>query len=167
VVGALFTCLELHEERWLDREGSEPLPRLSDGALWSEADAPLDPAPLAESFRSGVRDLRPVLESILDAATRAEIERVTATEGGPPDVTDDLWVEVLGQFAAAYHREVIHKDHAIRALVPLYLGRVASFLSEKEVRAGEPLDERLEALGLAFEKGKPLFVKRWRAGEGS
>jgi hypothetical protein len=166
VVGTLFTCLELHQSYWLGRVGSEPLPRLTDGPLWSLEGGTLDPAPLAESFRSGVRDLRPVLGRILDAATHAEVERVCAAEAPVPAFTDDLWTRNLTQFAASHHREVIHRDHLIQALVPLYLGRTASFLAEEGVREPAAVEERLDALGQRFEKEKAQFLRCWKAEEG-
>lgn len=165
VVGALFTCMELHQSYWLGREGSEPLPRLTDGTLWTSEGTSLDPTPLAESFRSGVRDLRPVLESILDGDTRAEVERVAAEPS--PVFTDELWIEALTQFAAAHHHEVMHRDHTIRALVPLYLGRAASFLAANGAREASVVEEDLETLGLEFERRKPQLVRRWKAEEGS
>ncbi len=167
VVGALFTCLEMHQSYWLGREGSQPLARLSDGPLWNPEGTALDPAPLTESFRSGIRDLRPVLERILEADTLAEAERVAAVEGSAPDFGDALWTQTLTQFAAAHHREVMHRDHLIRALVPLYLGRTAAFLSENAGREAAAVEERLEALNLEFEKHKPQFVRRWKAEQGS
>lgn len=166
VVGTLFICLEMHEAYWLGRQGSQPLPRLTDGQLLNPEGTSLDPAPLAESFRIGVRDLRPVLGRILDAGTHAEVERVAAGEEPTPAFPDELWIETLTQFAASHHREVMHRDHLIRALVPLYLGRAASFLSENGAREPAALEERLEALALGFENGKPQFARRWKAEEG-
>jgi hypothetical protein len=167
VVGALFTCLELHQSYWLGREGSEPLPRLADGPLWSPGGGSLDPLPLAESFRSGVRDLRPVFERILTANTLAEVERVAASEPATPPFGDELWIATLTEFAAAHHRDVIHKDHLVRSLVPLYLGRAASFLAENATCTAAEVEGRLEALGLGFETSKPHFVRRWKGEEGS
>lgn len=167
VVGTLFTCLEMHQSYWLGREGSEPLPRLCDGPLWSTEGAALDPSPLAESFRSGVRDLRPVLERILTAGTLTEMVRVAAIEGTTPPFADELWIQVVTQFAAAHHREVMHRDHLVRTLVPLYLGRTASFLAESATGGTAAVEERLEALGLGFEMSKPHFVRRWKGEEGS
>ncbi len=167
VVGTLFTCLEMHQSYWLSREGSEPLPRLAIGPLWNPDGIALDPAPLAESFRSGARDLRPVLERILDPGTCAEVERVAALEGPSPEFGNELWIETLTQFAAAHHREVIHRDHLVRTLVPLYLGRAASFLAENAACATAAVEESLEALGLGFEMSKPHFVRRWKGEEGS
>ena len=40
----------------------------------------------------------------------------------------DLWVKVLYDFAASYHRSVINRDHLVQALVPLYRGKISAFL---------------------------------------
>jgi hypothetical protein len=166
VVDALLTCLEMHQSYWLGREGSQALPRLAEGSLWSPDGSALDPAPLTESFRSGVRDLRPILERIFEKDTLVEVEQAASGEGTTPTFGDALWAEVVGQFAAAHHREVMHRDHLIRALVPLYLGRTASFLAENASREPAAVEERLEALGLGFEAAKPHLVRRWKAEAG-
>jgi hypothetical protein len=164
VVGALFTCLEMHQSYWLERSGSEPLPLLASGPMWSPDRAALDPAPLAESFRSGVRDLRPVLERIFEGDTLGEIERAADAEGPAPPLPDALWTDVVGQFTAAHHREVMHRSHLISALVPLYLGRTAAFLAENAGREAPAIEERLEALSQGFEAAKPNLVRLWNAG---
>ena len=51
-------------------------------------------------------------------------------EAATPPFADALWIETLTQFAVAHHREVMHRDHLVRTLVPLYLGRAAAFLAE-------------------------------------
>ena len=61
----------------------------------------------------------------------------------------------------------MHRDHLIRALVPLYLGRAAGFLAANNACEAASVEERLEALGLGFEEGKPRFVRRWTVEEGS
>jgi hypothetical protein len=132
--------------------------------MWSPNGGFLDPAPLAESFRNGVRDLRPVLERIFEADTLAEVEQAASVEGSAPPVSDALWADVVGQFAAGHHHEVMHRNHLIAALVPLYLGRTASFLAEIGRCELEAVEARLETLGEGFEGAKPNLVRRWNAG---
>jgi hypothetical protein len=160
-VGALFTCLELHHGYWRERIGSEPLE--TRGTL-PPPPAPADPpdvASLAAAFGAGVRDLDPILERILDPGT---LEQVKEAAGHEPSVyPDGLWASTVIQFGAAHHHAVIHRDHLIRSLVPLYLGRVVSFV-DTAARSGDAAGEAVEALCLEYERQKPELVRRWAGG---
>jgi len=41
---------------------------------------------------------------------------------------DDLWARVVYDFALGHHWSVVYRDHLLRSLVPLYLGRTAAFV---------------------------------------
>jgi len=153
VVSALLDCLELHASHCRARSGSEPLPLLGrDGG--PEPEPPdADPAPMLESFRSGIRELAPLLPSVLDAETLSALRSAAASDDASFELEDALWARTLWQAAMAYHRGAIHRDHVVQALVPLYLGRAAAFLigtaSAAPARAAERLEELARELELA------------------
>jgi hypothetical protein len=85
----------------------------------------------------------------------------------PPDLIrfrfpDDLWARVVYDFALGHHYGVVHRDHLLRSLVPLYLGRTAAFLLASEGRDAAATEASLEAVAAAFERGKTYLVERWR-----
>lgn len=168
VVGSLLASLEMHQSYWLDRSGSEEAPQVGDPPAAPGGTLAVDAEAMAASFRSGVRDLASILEQILSPGTLEGILRAASSDG-PPVVADDLWAATVYEFCAAYHAAVMHRQHLIQALVPLYLGRAASFVVE---RASEPRDEREEAerrfdaLGLEFERAKPTLIERWTSKAG-
>jgi hypothetical protein len=182
VVGSLLQCLDRHGGSWLERVGSEPLPRLggepvreragrgsSESTAGVAAPPPeppsIDPGPLAEQFRSGTRDLAPLLEGILPGETAAAV-RGLAEGDGLPHYPDDLWASTVVEFAGAYHHGVMHRDHLLGALVPLYLGRVASFAAENQGRDAAAVQERVEQIGVAFEARKPRLAELWKRERG-
>ena len=71
---------------------------------------------------------------------------------GPPRVPDALWAAVVLDLAAAHRHATISRDHLVRAAVPLYLGRVASFAADAAGLATREAAERLEALCVQFER---------------
>lgn len=161
VVSALFECLELHESYWLGRSGSEPLPVLGgDGGAEPEPQ-PANPAPLLESFRSGMRHLAGLLPTFLETETVAALEASAEADATAFRLPDAVWARVLWEAAAAHHRGVIHRDHVVRALVPLYLGRAASFLIENAGSDANQTAERLESLCHGLEDAKPELIRRW------
>jgi len=62
----------------------------------------------------------------------------------------------------AYHEQRLPRDHLLRALTPLYLGRVAAFLRETHVGTPARIPAVLEAVGRAFEVEKAGLAARWR-----
>ena len=160
VVGALFGCLEVHADAWLGRAGSEPLPRLGDAPpLPAPVHAP-EPRDVSDDFRHALHDLDPLLGKILEPAIRAALHQAAGVQ--PVRVEDGLWVATVCEFAAAWHRRAMRRDHLIRALTPLYLCRAASFLNElADLPSPGAGASRLEALSLEYERAKAHLVERW------
>jgi hypothetical protein len=160
VVGALFACLEEHQDYWLARAAPETVPICGASSAPPAEAGTVDPRPLAESFRSAMRDLGPVLESILEPSTLARL-RDAATGGDRLAYPDELWVASVYQGARAFHHDVIHREHVIQALVPLYLGRAAAFLAENQGAGATAVEACLERLGRCYEDAKPDLVRLW------
>lgn len=163
VVGATFASLDLHAPAWLPRAGATDTP--TNGTPWPPAmnETHVDPAPLAERFRTGVRDLAPLLGEILSHGTLARLLAAVAPGGPTVSIPDNLWVTTVYEFAAASHRGVMSREHLTQALVPIYLGRTASFFSEI-ASADEPAHrERLVTLEQEYETLRPYLVERWNA----
>jgi hypothetical protein len=163
VVGAAFRSLELHAASWsAPREpGTVPMLGHTTGSP-EDPDVP-DPAPLVASFRQGVRDLGPVLGDILAAETCHAVRALAESPDEVPDVTDALWSDVVYEFAAAYHRGSMHRDHLTQALVTPYLGRTAAFLATQAASPATATDA-CERLGQEFERRKPRLIERWNPG---
>lgn len=166
VVGSTFACLVHYGPRWLGRSEAMTVPEAGQPAPAPSPHAGADLPPMVERFRAGVRDLAPLLREVVTAATMARLHEV-ATEAGPvPRVPDSLWVNVVYEFAAAAHRGVMGRDHLTRALLPLYLGRAASFIAET-ASADEPTHlQRLDALERTYEGQRPHLIERWMADGG-
>jgi hypothetical protein len=117
-------------------------------------------------FCSGVAELEPLLTSILSAATLAELKRLAADEEANFQYADEFWAKTVYEFAASYHRAVISRDHIIQALVPLYRGRVHTFLGQNREASEQEVEQHIESLCLTFERLKPYLLELWARGEG-
>ncbi len=71
-------------------------------------------------------------------------------------------MQVVYDFALAYHERVVHREHLLKALTPLYLGRTASFVMEYRESSPEQVELGIEEVCRAFETHKPYLVERWR-----
>jgi hypothetical protein len=114
-------------------------------------------------FRSGVQALDSVLKSILAKETLAKLKEITTKDIDQFDFPSELWVRVLYDFAAAYHRTTIARDHILQALVPLYRGQLFSFLADHAQSTPEEMEADTETLCLEFERQKPYLIERWKA----
>ena len=70
--------------------------------------------------------------AILPPRTIIELKRLAET---PPErfrIADDLWARVVYDFALGHHLKAMPHDHLFGALVPLYLGWLASFMLDPD-----------------------------------
>jgi glucosylglycerate synthase len=162
-VGNLFWCVEQNQEHWLDRTGSQPVPTFGPEQELTADGAPPNPGKSLELFRSGVKGLTPILNSILTQETLQEISALAAMDSGEFRFADELWVRALYEFAASYHHSVLNRDHIVQALVPLYRGRLYAYLREHAESTPEEMERDSEELCLEFERQKPYLIGLWRA----
>jgi len=137
--------------------------------LGNELQVALDPIQvnverMEKVMRQGLKDLLPLWEQVLAAETLDELYGVAGSMGETLCFPDDLWVRVIYDFALGYHYRVLHRDHLISALTPLYLGRTASFILETQESDAAGIEVRIEALCRRFESMKPYLVALWRQG---
>jgi glucosylglycerate synthase len=161
-LGAIFTLMDRHEDLWRDVRGSEPLPAVGEPTLPDVSPGRVDVERMVEGFRLGLRDLTSIWEHILAAETMSE---VFGLDGGGPGqfrFPDDLWARVVYDFALGHHYAVVHREHLLRSLVPLYLGRAAAFVNATVRRDAGQTEAAVDAVGAAFEHRKPYLVEHWR-----
>jgi len=85
-----------------------------------------------------------------------------AAAPGPLSYPDDLWAATVFEFLLAYHRAVMTREHVTQTLLPLYLGRTASFLLQYGSSSPSVVYDALESLGQAFEQAKPEAAAQWK-----
>jgi hypothetical protein len=161
-VGPLFHVMERHRTVWQATTASAPVPRHDGLAAVSPPPAAPQIERLVRAFRLGLKDLLPVWSEVLPEETLDQLYPLDVRESDDFAFPAVVWARVVSDFALAYHSRTLPRDHLLRALTPLYLGRVAGFLSE--VRGGTPsrVADRLEALGRAFEAEREYLKARWR-----
>ncbi len=160
-MGSLFSCLEPTFTVWSSKIGSQPIP--TKGPEFDVTDAPLrvNRKQLKQMFSQGVSELKTVLEVILTAETLAELEKVAAADEESCRLEAELWVKIVYEFAASYYKSVINRDHILQALVPLYRGRMFTFLTKNRAASSAEVAEDIENLCLQFERMKTYLLERW------
>jgi hypothetical protein len=69
---------------------------------------------------------------------------------------------VIYDFALGHRLRILNADHLLRAMTPLYLAWVASYMLETGAEDDAAAAARLEKLARAFEEAKPYALSRWR-----
>jgi hypothetical protein len=99
---------------------------------------------------------------VLAADTLGEVLSLDAGAAADFVFPDALWARVVYDFALGHHYGVVHRDHLLRSLVPLYLGRTVAYVVATQRLDGAGSEAALERVAEAFEGEKPYLVEHWR-----
>ncbi len=166
-LGSLLQGLEVNESSWIERNGSSALPTF--GFEYSVALQPvrISRKRLLQAFRLGVGQLGEILERVLTAETWQGVQEIARIGDAAFRFPDELWVRVVYEFAASYHHRILNRDHLLQALLPLYRGRIFSFVADTERDTPQEVEGRLEELSQAFERLKPYLIELWKMEKGA
>jgi glucosylglycerate synthase len=162
-VGALFSVLEADFPVWSNVAGSQPVPTTGADQKVLLEPVRVNRKRLREMFSTGVAELDSVFQSILSPSTLAELRRIARLEEAEFHYPAELWVRTVYEFAAAYRKSVISRDHIIQALAPLFRGRVFTFVTENRSASADDVENNIEGLCLEFEQLKPYLLQMWKS----
>jgi hypothetical protein len=117
---------------------------------------------MVRAFRLGLKDLMPVWEQIMPEETLGRLYPLGLLAPDEFQFPPPMWARVVSDFAVAHRERRLAREHLLKALAPLYLGRVAAFLLEAQAGPPSSMLDVLERIGLAFEAEKPFLAERWR-----
>ena len=166
-LGAVLQGIEMNEACWIERKESSAVPTF--GFEYSVALQPvrISRKRLLEGFRLGVGQLGEILGLVLAPETWLGVQEIARLQDSAFRFPDELWARVVYDFAASYHLRTLNRDHLLQALLPLYRGRIFSFVANTERDTPEEVEARLEKLSLAFERLKPYLIERWKIEKGA
>jgi glycosyltransferase involved in cell wall biosynthesis len=191
VVGTLLRLAVRYADKWLPIQGSHDVPvygferiidppplevntirllsELHAGSLtlaerWREMFAPAnvetllvlakEAGKLADAARSrfeAMGDTSPA------KATTAEMAEALSTFHFP----DDLWARLIYDLVVTARRDESQIEQLVAALVPVYFGRVGSFVIENRQITTDQAEDRVERQAREFELLKPYLVEHW------
>lgn len=162
VVGSLFADMEAREDVWQRVRSSVSVPVIGDEVKMSLAPPDLNLERLMESFRLGYRELRDIWSWIVPPRTIVELRKIATATPDRFHMDDDLWAQIVYDFAVGYRLRTMPRDHLLRSLTPLYTGWLASIILQVRELPREVADARIERLAVGFEAQKPYLMSRWR-----
>ena len=161
-VGALFHMMETYQDVWESKRGSSPVPLFGPPYEQGPEGGPVNVERMVKGFQQGLRDLLPIWEIILAPETLEGILSLGLVEAEEFRFPAALWVQTIYDFALAYHEKALHREHLLKSLTPLYLGRTASLVLETREGSPDDVERVIETLCETFENMKPYLTQRWR-----
>jgi len=164
VVSSVFWLMAEYQHLWKVSKESQEVPTLGFRYEVGLEPVSVNTDGMIENFRLGVRDLMEIWRKILLRETVLWLESIGRLSNEAFSFPQDLWVRVVYNFAIAYYKGSVHREHLLKSMIPLYLGRVASFVKENQESSAREVEEKVEDLCEVFEEMKPFLIERWTTG---
>jgi hypothetical protein len=161
-LGWVFTEMNRTASIWQRVKGSQEVPIFGSWPAPPSEPPPVDINPMLQSFRLGYQSLLDIWRLVLPPATLVDLKRMAMQTADTFRFDDMLWARVIYDFALAWRIRIMDRDHLLRALTPIYLGWVASWIRTVRDASPEQVQDRIETLGLAYESQKSYLISRWR-----
>ena len=193
VVGTILRLAVEHSDSWLSIRGSHPVPAYGFERIIDPPPLEVNTLRLLSEFHAGSLTLADMwrsmlspesLEAVLELAEEAgrlgdaaraklgiggDVASTTATTLEMAEAAsayhfpDDLWARIVYDLVLTARNPPHPLESLVAALVPIYFGRVGSFVIENRHITTEQAEDRVERQAREFELLKPYLVQRWNA----
>ncbi|MFL5756645.1 MAG: glycosyl transferase family 2 [Chloroflexota bacterium] len=191
VVGTILRLAVRHADHWVGIRGSHDVPAYGFERLIEPPPLEVNAIRLLAEFHAGsltmartwremlaASNVDTVLELAAEAGRLADGARhrlgVSGEGGGRTPSTlemadalaafhfpDDLWARVIYDLVVTARDPQAPLEQMVAALVPIYFGRVGSFVIENRHQTTDQAEDRVERQAREFELLKPYLVDRW------
>lgn len=161
VVSATLDLMETYPDVWKKVKGSEPLPSLGFQYAVGLEPVSVNIDRMIDKFRLGVKELIPIWTTFMPDEITNFLHRAQNFKKEEFRITDEIWAEIIYRFALAAHAKVMNKEHLLKSLTPLYIGRTASFVMDAWESSADEVESKIEKLCKTFEDKKTLLTENW------
>jgi glycosyltransferase involved in cell wall biosynthesis len=161
VVSATLDLMETYSTVWKPVKLSEPVPTLG-----FQYDVGLEPVNVSlermvDRFSLGIKELGIFWKEFMTKELYSFFTKLRGNRKKTFRIPDEIWVETIYSFILAAHKRIMNREHLLKSLTPLYIGRTASFVMETWDSDSRKVEEKIENLRLMFEEKKDFLIKRW------
>ena len=161
VLGTTFDLMETYEQVWPAIAESEEVFTVGSQRAVSLEPVFINLDRMIDKYKLGMKELLKIWEVVLPEETMNFLYRLTYMQGKEFYMPDEIWTKIIYSFAIASHKRLMNTEHLIKSLTPLYLAKLASFVRETWESGSSEVEDEIEQLCLAFEKGKEFLIKNW------
>jgi glucosylglycerate synthase len=195
VVGTILRLAQKYSSQWLATRGSHDVPAYGFERIIDPPPLEVNTLRLLSEFHAGSLNLGDTWRSMLAPTTAEIVMELAAEAGRLGDgaraklgiggdvastsattlemaeavsafhFPDDVWARIVYDLVIAARDPRPSLESLVAALVPIYFGRVASFVIENRNVTTAQAEDRVERQARAFELLKPYLVERWHAAE--
>jgi hypothetical protein len=191
VVGTILRLAAAHSGSWLPIRGSHDVPAYGFERVLEPPPLEVDTTRLLTEFHAGASALGETWAEMLSPASLEAVRALAARAGetvaaaaqrpgapGPATVrttlqsaealaafhfSDEVWARLIYDLIVAARVADASIDRFVEALVPIYFGRVGSFIIENRHLTTDDAEAQVERQAREFEALKPYLVERWAA----
>jgi hypothetical protein len=197
VVGTIMRLAATHSDAWLTPRGSHDVPAYGFERIIDPPPLEVNAIRLLSEFHAGSLTVADTWRKTIDPANLETVMTLAAEAGKLADAAgrklglggegdtarpstlemaealgafhfpDDLWARLIYDLVLSTRRGEVDTGQMVAALVPIYFGRVGSFVIETRHQTTTDAEERVERQAREFELLKPYLVERWQAGAGA
>ena len=190
--GTILRLADRYADQWLPISGSHDVPAYGFERVIEPPPLEVNTLRLLSEFHAGSLTLADTWAGMLAPATATTVRELAAEAGRLEDAArtrlglggdvasttattlemadavaafhfpDDVWARVIYDLVVAARDPRPSLETIVAALVPIYFGRVASFVIENRQVTTEQAEERVERQAREFELLKPYLETRWR-----
>jgi len=164
ILSSVYDLMEPYQNLWKTIKETEPVPTFGRKSEIGLEPISFNVQGMIRNFRLGIRNLMEIWSKVLAPQTSASLRSIDRLSDETFSFSQDLWVRVVYDFAIAHHKGLVHRDHLLKSMIPLYLGQVASFVKENQESTTEEVEEEIESLCGIFEEMKPYLIEHWNKG---
>ncbi|KPJ68278.1 MAG: glycosyl transferase [Syntrophobacter sp. DG_60] len=163
VIGTIFDLMSPFSKHWKEVKWSKPTAIYGFGFGETELPPPvdIDQKALYSRFLKGFEEYIAIWERILDKANLHKLKEIKTFSFEKFDFPTEMWAKTLYDFAIAYKNQVVNKEMLLKALTPLYFGKVLSYTKKVERFSIQEAEEFIENECMIFEKAKPYLIEKW------
>ncbi len=162
VVGATFALMEDYADVWKPVRGSEAVATFGFEYTVGLEQVSVDTERMLKMFREGLVSLGELWVGILGAGDFREVERLGALDDNEFRFPLGLWTRIVYDYALAFHMKKLPPEHLVKSLLPLYVGKTASFVLEAGPMGQYEAESAIEKLCMEFENGKEYLLTNWK-----
>jgi glycosyltransferase involved in cell wall biosynthesis len=164
ILSSVYGLMGPYQNLWKTVKETEPVPTFGRQYEMTLEPISVNVQGMIRNFRLGIRNLMEIWNKILAPETASSLKSIDRLSDEAFSFPQDLWVQLVYDFAVAHHRGSVHRDHLLKSMIPLYLGQVASFVKENQESSPEDVEEKIESLCRIFEEMKPYLIGHWNEG---
>jgi glycosyltransferase involved in cell wall biosynthesis len=163
VLWTLFALMENFESIWKSVKGSEAVPTFGHKNSIDPEPVSVDIESLVYRFRTGYEQFSSLYKEILCPECFEEIEKTSGQSSQDIYLATEIWIQILYDLAATFHRWSKNRYKLIELVTPLYYARVASFVRQTWDLSSAEAEEVVEEQAQLFEEHKDYLLQVWEA----